>query len=76
MIKKTKRKVIKPDTIVECSAMIKNIYHDTITLLQRHDKETTIKLVENAIEFNEKLDKLNEETEKILNDQTWRESKK
>jgi len=73
---KKQKIVISPEPIMECVAMIKNIVTDSITILQRKDRDQTMKLLTLTMEFNEKLEKLNQETIEMLEDESWREPKK
>lgn len=54
----------------ECFRLWGRIVNNYEILLQRRDKETTKKLTELGIEFNEKLAQWNSETEKILREKT------
>jgi len=76
MAKTQNKRVIKPDVYRECEISIRNIVNDTMVILQRNNPLQKQLLLENALEFNEKLGKLNDETIKILNDESWRDQKK
>lgn len=60
------------EILKECNFLINNIYRKTITVLTRNNPDEIKKLTELGIDFNIELGELNEETEKILNDRTWR----
>lgn len=55
----------------EVNVAINNMIVDTISLLQRRDKNTNEKLLGIWMDFGEKLDTLNKETVEILKAQ-WR----
>jgi len=55
----------------EINTMINNILVDTKSLLDRKDKSTKEKLMGLWLDFGEKIDGWNEETEKILSTPWW-----
>lgn len=60
------------NSLEECSIIINNIVQDTMVILKRPDPIQKQHLIELAIDFNEKLGQVNEETLEILKDKSWR----
>mgnify|MGYP001589600412 CR=1 FL=1 len=60
------------DSIQEFKLTVSRILNMYEILLMRKDKETNKKLTELGIEFNEKLETINQETLVILKDTSWR----
>jgi len=63
------------NSLEECYIMINNIVHNTRLILQRPDPMQKQLCKELGIEFNIKLDEINNETIKILKDNSWRKKK-
>jgi phosphate uptake regulator len=63
------------ETIVQVNTAINNMITDTITGLQRRDRDLTQKLKESWIGFGIELGELNADVLRILKDNTWRDRK-